>query len=140
MRNYELAYLISPDLNEEDAKQFQNRITSQIQEEGGILGEGNLFLKRRLAYPVKKQLQAYLVSTTFQLNPEKLASFEKKLKAESQILRYIFVIKRKYKIGPPRRRPITPTVEKSPEKPRKEEKKVELGDIEKKLDEILKEE
>lgn len=140
MKNYELTYLISPELSEEEGKQFQDKIYSFIQDEGGILGEGKLLLKRRLAYPVKKQIQAYLVSTTFQLNPEKLANLEKRLKSENQILRHIIIVKRKYKLSSPRRKPIIPTEGKSPEKPRKEEKKIELKEIEKKLDEILKEE
>jgi len=135
MRNYELTYLLSSDLSEDEARQFQNKISSSIQEEGGILGEGNVFLKRRLAYPVKKTVQAYLISQNFKLNQEKLVNWEKKIKTENQILRFILTIKRERRFVPPRRR-LSPVSEKTPLKVRTE-KKVELKEIEKKLDEIL---
>jgi len=138
MKKYELTYLITPDLSEDDARQLQNKVCSLIQEEGGILGDGSIFLRKRLAYTIKKKTWAYLTSTLFQLNPEKIADLEKKLKAENQILRYILVIKRDYKIKVLKRRPIL-SPEKSLTDSQAETKKVELKEIEEKLDEILQE-
>jgi len=89
MKRYELTFLISPDLPEEEAKAFQQKINSQIQEEGGVLDEGNILLKRRLAYTIKKNTQAYMAVTTFQLNPDKLANFETKNFFDSQLLSVI---------------------------------------------------
>jgi ribosomal protein S6 len=68
----------------------------------------------------------------FQLLPEKLANLEKTLKADSQILRYLMLIKRPVKEVRKDRMFIEPKVEKP-----KKEKKVELKEIEKKLEEIL---
>ena len=140
MKRYELTFLILPDLSEEEAKAFQQKINSQIQEEGGVLDEGNILLKRRLAYPIKKNTQAYMAVTTFQLNPDKLANFETRLKTENQILRYLILVVRKTRRMAPRRvRPFTlksrVTVTEKVLTP--EEKKVELKEIDKKLDEIL---
>jgi len=142
MKRYELTFLISPDLPEEEAKAFQQKINSQIQEEGGVLDEGNILLKRRLAYTIKKNTQAYMAVTTFQLNPDKLANFETKLKAENQIIRYLILVVRKARRMAPRRvRPFTlkskVTVTEKVLTP--EEKKAELKEIDKKLDEILNE-
>jgi len=132
MQNYELTYLISSELTEDKAKELQNKVTTLIGGEGGILVEEAPILKRELAYLVKKQSQAYLATINFQLLPDKLINLEKKLKAENQILRYLILIKRPIKgikIG----RPIVePKIEKV-----KKEKKVELKEIEKKLEEIL---
>ena len=142
MKRYELTFLISPDIPEEEAKAFQQKINSQIQEEGGVLDEGNILLKRRLAYTIKKNTQAYMAVTTFQLNPDKLANFETKLKAENQIIRYLILVVRKARRMAPRRvRPFTlkskVTVTEKVLTP--EEKKAELKEIDKKLDEILNE-
>ena len=114
-------------------KSLQNKVTSLIQEEEGILGKENVFLRRKLAYPIKGQTQAYLTVSDFQLNPEKLADFEKKLKETAQILRYLILIKKS-----PRPMRIVSRVK----KPREvtAEKKVELKEIEQKLEEILGEE
>ena len=132
MQRYELTYLISDKIPEEEVKSLQNKITSLIQEEGGILNKENVFLKRKLAYPIKRQTQVYLTVSDFQLNPGKLADFEKKLKGIAQILRYLILIKKS-----PRPIKIASRIKKPKEVT--EEKKVELKEIEQKLEEILNE-
>ncbi len=151
MKSYELTYLISGEIPEEEAKTIQNKIASLIQKEEGVLGRVSTLLRKKLAYPIKKpavhthtaiptpQTQAYLVVLDFQLNPENLANLEKELKQDSQILRYLIlskktaeVVSKKIEITKPRRyikKPKEATLE----------KKVELKEIEKKLEEILKE-
>ena len=84
MKSYELTFLISADLSEEEAKQFQDKVTSLIQTEGGILADRGTILKKKLAYPIKKQIQVFLAILTFQLEPIKLFPLEKKLKLENQ--------------------------------------------------------
>jgi len=129
MKDYELAYLISPELSKEEVKPFQDKIISFIQNEGGVLIENVNPVNKLLSYPVKKQIQAYLAVLDFQLNPEKLAELEKKIKAETQILRYLILIKPKLKEIKAVLRKFVP--KKAPER------KVELKEIEKKLEEIL---
>lgn len=136
MKNYELTYLISADLSEEEVKVFSQKITSLIQEEEGILSRINPPIRKKLAYPIKKQIQAYLASLIFQLNPEKLAILEKKLKSENQILRYLILTKKEFKIVP-KAAEIFPISKKPRKAVLKKEKKVELKEIEKKLEEIL---
>ena len=137
MKYYELTYLITPDLSEEEAKTFQGKVNSLIADQG-VLEEGNVFLRKKLAYPIKKKEQSYMAVATFNALPEKIAELEKNLKEEKEILRYIIIIKEKQKamrIRPhmAKGRPATSTKETS------QEKKVELKEIEKKLDEILNE-
>ena len=135
MRLYELTYLIPPNLAEEEIKSLQEKIVSQIQEIGGILNEtSSLPIKKSLNSPIKKVSSAFLATLSFQLSPEKLQSFEKGLKAEGQVLRYMILTKP----------PTTFRKKVAREKPaisrrKVAGKKVELKEIEKKLEEILKE-
>ncbi len=127
MRHYELTYLISPDLSEKEAKVFSEKIISLIQGLGGeLLGE--------VKTPVRKKM-AYLATLNFHLDPEKLGGLEKGLKSENQVLRYIILTKPKhitrYVLG----EKVPPS--KLPKKIVKPEAKVELKEIEKKLEEIL---
>jgi len=131
MKHYELTYLITPELPEEETRAFQEKIIASLQEEGGILTETGIISKKRLAYPIQKKIQAYLAVLTFQLNAEKMVNLEKKLKAESQILRYIIITK------VPRKEKVL-RIKKALPPPK--EKKVELKEIEKKLEEILSDE
>lgn len=148
MRYYELTYLLSPDLSEEEVRRWQEKIRTTIQEEGGIISETKNPLKRKLAYPIKdnlrsKKREGYLATLSFNLDsdrqksrPEKLENLEKKLRAENQILRYLISSKRRAKIIAMAKKPFPkPKIPKKVEKPKV--KKVELGEIEKKLEEIL---
>jgi len=139
MKIYELNYLISPDLSEEELNAFQEKINKYVQEEKGILGETNKPQKRILAYPIKKMVQAYLSSINFQLNPESLLNIEKKIKNEGQIIRYLILVKKPRKVTEKRIRRIIKKLEQpsmKAETPQK--KKADLETIEQKLEEILK--
>jgi len=137
MKNYELTYLISPDLSEEESRVFQEKITSRIQEEGGVLYGVTSPAIKSLSYPIKKKWSAYLTWLGFQLAPEKLENLQKKLKQEAQILRYLLSIKPvseiREAVAPARK----PRLRAALPKVKKPKTKVELKEIEKKLEEIL---
>ena len=156
MRYYELTCLISSELSLEEINSFQEKIISYVQEEKGILvkineckpsssptefrlrNEGGKehkalfdFAKARVIdQPSKKKGDFTLFGLNFQLNPEKVEGLEKKLKADKQILRYFIITKKVPKAGKISGKPLRV--------PKKiQEPKVELKEIEKKLDEIL---
>lgn len=136
MKKYELTYLASPELSENGIKTLQEKISSFIQKDEGFLNETSMAPQKRLAYPIKKRVTAYLVILNFQLDPKKLQEFEKKLRTETDILRHMVIVKpifRKIETRP-RRMPISRISEKTP----KPKSKVEIAEIEKKLEEILK--
>ena len=127
MKIYKFTYLIDPSLSREDINSLQDRINSFIKEEVGSVIKVNSPVKKRLAYSIKKNEEAFLADLTFNLAPEKLNSLEKKIKSEKKILRYLIfkkkILKKRLEIKPKRK--IKPKV------------KVELKEIEKKLEEIL---
>ena len=134
MKLYELTYLISPELSESELKSLNEKINSLIQKEKGVLNEAKMPMKKKLAYLIKKQREAFLTDLSFYLEPDKLGSLEKELKSEKKILRYLILARPKSKIAKVRKRPAK-VIPKIPAK----EKKVELKEIEKKLEEILRE-
>ena len=134
MKHYELTYLISSEVPEEEAKSFPEKVLLLIQEAEGIIENKSFPLRRKLAYSIKKQEDAYLAVMTFQLDPEKLVGLEKKLKAEGKILRYLLLVKRPIKEV---KRVIRKVISEKPVSVQSQEKKVELKEIEKKLEEIL---
>lgn len=130
MKYYELTFLISPELSEENLKSLQEKIHSFIQEEGGILDEVKKPIKKKLGYPIKKKSLAYFSYIVFQILPEKLANLEKKLRSQSEIIRYMICTKKEEKA-------ILPVSAKEKRPSLKPKPKVELEEIEKKLEEIL---
>jgi len=132
MKNYELTYLISTDASGEELKNLPEKIKSFIQEEEGAIKKTTEPSKTKLGYPIKEKWQGFLTVLNFSLNPEKIANLEKKLKAESQILRYMILNK-----DLPEK--ILRSKRTRPELKTKESEKVELKEIDKKIEEILKE-
>lgn len=120
MKNYELTYLISSDLSEQEIKSLSLKVNDFIQQEEGAF--------EKTTKPSKVRLDRLMTSLNFSLDPKKLTSLEKKLKIEKDILRYIIIIKKKIKQIPSRARVLQPKTE-----------KVELKEIDKKIEEILKE-
>ncbi len=135
MRNYELTYLIPSDLTEKDLKEITERIKNFIQEDNGVLTKTRGFEKRKLGYPINKKREGFLGSLDFSLNPEKLKNFAEKLKAENRILRHIISTKKVLK-----EMPIKKTIEQNkPLARRPKDRKAELKEIDKKIEEILRE-
>jgi len=132
MKNYEITHLISSEIPEEEVKQVQSRLVSLIQSEGGLVLEEKIPFRKKLAYPVRKQSQAYLSFLVFQMEPEKLKDLEKKIKEISQILRYLLLIKL-----PKKERKTSAFTKKLKTLKSEKEKKVDIEEIGKKLDEIL---
>ncbi len=143
MKTYQLTCLISLKLSDEEMKKNLEKITSLIQEEEGILIGSKNPIKKKLAHPIKKEELAYLNCLDFNLSPEKLENLEKKLKSESQILRFLISIKKEEKINiQPEKTSFkadvfSPETKKSLKTASPEEEKVELEEIEQKLEEIL---
>jgi len=130
MRNYELTYLIPASLTEEEQKRISEDIASFIQEKGGVLKEGGIPIKRMLPQKIKQHGEVFSVSMYFYANPDKLQEIREKLGAEKNIIRFMITIKE----TPPAPKPVRKKTKEEPQK------KVDLKDIENKIEEILKEE
>jgi len=125
MNFYEIAYLISPEIEPEKIKEIQKEVISLLRKQEGEIEEETPPLKRTLAYPIKKQKEAFLVSLTFWMEPSKIKNFKKDIEKIKEILRYLIVKKK------------APKKILEIKKPAKKPKKVELEKLEEKLEEIL---
>jgi ribosomal protein S6 len=137
-REYELTLLINPSLLQEEALDVQRSLTSLIQECQGTVISSTEPVKRILGHEIKKSNQAYICEASFSLLPEKLSEFEKKIKEEKNIVRYMILIKH----PKPKEKPKRVSPEKALERisaKTSPPKKISLGDIDKKIDEILSE-
>lgn len=132
MKLYQLTYLISPDLNEEELKKTTQTIEELIQTNEGNLAKVEKPIKTRLGSPIRHKDSAFLNSLNFYINSEKLENLLQKLSALESILRFSINIKKtqKTKIKTAK---LFGRKKWAPEKG----KKVELKEIEKKLGEIL---
>ena len=132
MKYYELTYLISPELSEKEINSLSTEINSLIQKNQGILEKTTPVLKKQLAYPIKKKTIAYLASLNFQIKAKELEKLKKQIESNQKILRYLILTTSK---AVPKTIKIPLIIKKAKEIVPK--KKVELKEIEKKLEEML---
>lgn len=145
-KNYELAYLLSPSLAEEDVLGAAGKISSLIEEQKGAIRRVEAPKKRRLTYPVKKENHAYFGWTTFAALPAAVAAIEKKAKDMPQMLRHLITEEEIETRRPmlrtfaPGARPAPAAGTSGPEVPREQEaagEKLDFEALDKKLEEIL---
>ncbi len=92
MINYELSYLISPELSQSELEDFLKKIESLVSKTGKILKSENP-KKTKLSYPIQKKKQAFLNVFEFQAEKEKIDNLKKEIEKEKNILRYLLIKK-----------------------------------------------
>lgn len=148
---YEINLLISPNFTEDEISTFITKMEADLQKYGKIVSDKKAE-RKKLAYSVEKQIEAWFyflqLRPEIQNKKEMLDSIEKLLKEEKEIIRFLIIKKDTKKTEAPakpqRTRPhkeekieeIVPTEETGvEEKPKKQ--KVQLEEIDKKLNEML---
>jgi len=91
MRGYELITIISPEIDEEGLSQTIDKLDKSIVERDGVVDEINKWGRRKLAYPVKKFMEADYILTRFKLEPKLVKEVEKDIKGWEEVLRYLVV-------------------------------------------------
>jgi len=140
-KKYELAYLLSYSVPEEEILTWTKKLTALVEESHGLIRKADPPKKRQLAYMVNKQKNAYFGWTTFMILPEKIQTLEKKLKTVDNLMRHIIVEEEIEKLTPifrpvssglrpPYQKPTAPIIPKP-------EEKFDLEALDKKLEEIF---
>ena len=93
MREYEIVYIIRPDLSDEDRAAKVERVHALITENNGQLGKVEDWGKRVLAYEIKHHTDGYYGLAEFQLPPENVKTVEERLNIDEEILRYQIVVR-----------------------------------------------
>ncbi len=91
MRNYELVAIVSPELDEAGVSEIVDRVSQSINSRGGTVEEIDKWGRRKLAYPIRKFMEADYVLARFQLMPQSVKELETEISASEDILRYIVI-------------------------------------------------
>ncbi len=92
MRNYELAYVVDPDQDEQSLEALEEKVKGWIVSAGGKVGKVDRWGKRRLAYPVKKQTEGFYFILSTEMPPGTGAVVERDLRLSEPILRYMITL------------------------------------------------
>lgn len=91
MPKYELMYILSSAVSDNDAPSISAEIDKSIADAGGNLLSTQTLGKKKLAYPIKKTRNGFYILSTFILDSLKLKDVDAKIRSLESIIRYIIV-------------------------------------------------
>ncbi len=92
MNKYESVVIIKPSVDEEAMKALVQKFTDIINNDGKVEKVEELG-KRKLAYEIQKNKEAYYVVFTFEANPASIAEFERVLRITDEVIKFIVIKK-----------------------------------------------
>jgi small subunit ribosomal protein S6 len=93
MREYELIVIVQPDLDENAFNELINRIAGWITESGGEVSKTEVWGKRRLAYPIRKQTEGQYVLLQTKMDGKFVTELERNLRFTEPVMRFSTVAK-----------------------------------------------
>ena len=91
MRDYELVFIIQPDLEDEERVVLVERVQEWVAAVEGQIAKIDYWGHRKLAYPIRKFNEGFYVFMNLQLPPEGVRELERRFQISEQILRYLTV-------------------------------------------------
>lgn len=89
LRTYELVYIVTPEATEELIASIHEQVEQTTQRMGGSLSKTENWGRRKLAYEIRHQGEAFYHVVTFTTTPEALAEIERVLKITDEVLRHM---------------------------------------------------
>ncbi len=92
MRNYELMFIVHPDLDESAFNEVVERVKSWITDAEGKVTKVDYWGKRKLAYPIRKQNEGQYVLMKTEMNPSFCAALDRNLRLSEPVMRYLIAL------------------------------------------------
>ena len=91
MRNYEVIFIIHPELDDNGVTGIVDRVKGWITDAGGEITKVDVWGRRRMAYEIRKQREGQYVYVQTQMAPSFGAELERNLRFLEPVLRYSIV-------------------------------------------------
>ncbi len=92
MREYELIYVLQPDLDETTVVATIERVNELIKTNNGEIIKTERWGKRRLAFPIRKLSEGFYVYSSFKLEPSASLELKRSIKYVEQIIRFSILL------------------------------------------------
>ncbi len=89
MRDYDLIFVVQPDLDETAVNDVVTKVKSWITDAGGSIAKVDLWGKRKLAYPVRKQKEGQYILVRTNMEPKFGAELERNMRFLEPVLRFL---------------------------------------------------
>ncbi|MCJ7656326.1 MAG: 30S ribosomal protein S6 [Candidatus Atribacteria bacterium] len=98
MRSYEIMLAINPQLEDKELDSLLDKLKKLINEAKGEMTKTNKWGKRNLAFEIKDFTEAIYVVLNFNVDEKIIAEFERVIKLEERVIRYLLTLPSKEKI------------------------------------------
>jgi len=92
MREYELVFIVHPDLDETATNDVVERVKGWITEAGGTIDEIDLWGTKKLAYPIRKQNEGQYFLLKVHMVPTFVAELERNLRFVEPVMRFLITL------------------------------------------------
>lgn len=86
---YEIGFIITPEVNEEEVKKIIESVTATIKKANGVIENLDEWGRKKMAFPIKKNLEGYYVFIQTEVDGAIIATLERRLKQMEKVLRFI---------------------------------------------------
>ena len=86
---YEIGFIITPEVNEEEVKKIIESITATIKKAKGVIENLDEWGRKKMAFPIKKNLEGYYVFIQTEVDGAIITTLERRLKQMEKVLRFI---------------------------------------------------
>lgn len=91
MRDYELAFIIRPTIDDEGVTNVVEKVSGYVQTINGEVTSVDVWGRRGLAYPINNHREGTYVLLQTKMPPSALGELERNLKLSEDIIRYLLV-------------------------------------------------
>lgn len=91
MSNYEIVFVISPEVTDEDVPNTIDKISELVSKSGGSVTEVSQWGRRKLAYPIKRFTEGNYVLAQLELKPSLTKELEANLRLSNDVLRHLLI-------------------------------------------------
>jgi small subunit ribosomal protein S6 len=92
MRDYEIVFIVHPDLDENALTGVVEKVQSWITDSGGSVVKTDLWGKRHLAYVIRKQHEGQYVFIQAQIAPTFTSDLERNLRFLEPVMRFLVTV------------------------------------------------
>jgi len=91
VRQYELVFIVHPDLDDDAINEVIAQVSSWISDEDGEITNTELWGKRKLAYPIRKQTEGYYVIMQTKMTMTVDSQLERNFQLLEPVMRYSII-------------------------------------------------
>ena len=88
---YELVFIISPEVAEDDLQKSIDKVSESISKLGGSMSDVNKWGKKKLAFPLKRFSEGNYVLAKVDLKPASIKELEANLRLSDEVLRHLLI-------------------------------------------------